>query len=153
MAFQWAQDDPRFQRTLQKMRAMSPESRAIFNAGAAEEAWAATDAAKSLRLMQIGNELQNQKRSFQINMDYRRGQQDLRRQELAQSAHQSRRARHDRSRENRWGMIMGATNLGTTALLSRMRNRSAQREAADTRAFRRSLLNQSNWGQSRRGGN
>ncbi len=129
MAFQWAQDDPKFQRQLQKMAAMGPESKAIFNAGAAEEAWASTNAAKNLRLMQIGNDLKNRKKSFQINMNYKRRNQQLREKAFG---HQK--------RQDRYGTILGALNLGVTGATSYMKNKSSLRQAKRTNDLYERLL-------------
>ena len=121
MAFKWAQDDPRFQRTLQKLRAMTPESKAIFDAGSAEAAWAKTNAAKRLRLMQIGNELRNRERRFNITMDYQRG--------LAQ---QRKKAFRGRKRQERFANILGAAGVGISGLLSHKRNILNLRQARRT---------------------
>lgn len=127
---QWAQDDPKFQRTLQKLAAMSPSSKAIFNSAVAEEAWAATNAAKKLRLMQIGNDLKNRKKSFQINMNYKRGMQHL-----------SDKALGYRKRQDKYGTALGLLNLGTTGLLSSMRNKAARRQADRTNMLLERLIN------------
>ena len=130
----WAHDDPRFQRTLQKMRAMSPESKAIFNSAAAAESFAGKEAAKQLRLLQMGNDLRNRRRRFNINMDYKKGASHLRDRALSHT-----------KRQAKFENILGALNVGATGLLSHMKNKQNLRQARRTNElFERLLSRRSN---------
>ncbi len=144
----WAQDDPKFQRTLQKMAAMSPESKAIFNASAAEGAWAVTDAAKNLRLMQISNDLKNRKKSFEINMDYKRAGLDYKKKKLSNlfayqqgQQHLTDKALRSQKRQDKYGNILGVLNLGVTGVLGSLKNKQNLRQANRTNNLLERILN------------
>jgi Mg2+/Co2+ transporter CorB len=125
MAFKWAHDDPKFQRTLQKVAAQSPETGVLNESIAAEEIWAKKNAARNFRLMRIGNELKNRERSFQINMDYKRGQLS-----------QSKSALRHGKRQATAGNILSLLGVGVSGLMT---HRANKRNLAQTRRTNRIL--------------
>ena len=58
--------DPRLQRTRQKIAALGPESRAIMNTATETAAFAKTQGARDLELMRIGTSLQNKRNALDI---------------------------------------------------------------------------------------
>jgi len=58
--------DPRLQRARQKIAAMNPAQRAIFNASTATASFASNEMAKDLQLTRIGNRLTSRRESFNL---------------------------------------------------------------------------------------
>jgi len=63
--------DPRLQRTRQKMAALSPESGALFDNAAATGQFAKNDMMKQLALMRTGHALKTRRQNFQLRQQER----------------------------------------------------------------------------------
>lgn len=69
--------DPRLQRSRQKMAALGPDSGAIFDNWSASSDFAERDAIKNLRLLRTGHRLKTQRENFKLRQQERMDQLNL----------------------------------------------------------------------------
>jgi hypothetical protein len=106
--------DPRLQRSRQKMASLGPESRAIFNNASNTANFADTEGGRQLKLMQIGSRLQARKNALDIN---RRNFQNTKDRRAADSRVQNRKFSlqkgeyKDAKKQSRISMALGLGSL------------------------------------------
>jgi hypothetical protein len=123
------QDNPRYQRYIQKIQAMRPDQRAILDTTLADETFADEAMRKQVRSLAIAADLANRKKSL-----------DLKEQAIGLRTNLIRDRMDEDKKQGRLGNAIAMANVPLAGYLGYQNLQRQQEEAEETGRFRKSLM-------------